>query len=134
MTGFYSVALFLVGLTSVARAEQFDFIDLDKADTGSIGGYIVRYLVSSSTQCITVQTAIPGSGRDWAKGEKICSLEGKINFDDYTSVQVVNGSFVDGKLYFDIRVIPRQPIIEEQKRCEVIFEGARADRLLCRNE
>lgn len=99
--------------------------------TGQAAGKARRYSTHIHSACIFIDTfRFQGDGKPVSQ-RKICELEGKSMYTDYTDVSFNAGEFHNNKLYFELSVTPIAPVGEEIKLCEVTFPKNGASKLKC---
>ena len=117
------------------RDKKLDYDGVVYAGTGSVAGIpIVRYLAWSEDACILIQNMIPRGRGEVSAEKKICSLEGASFYKGSGGVDFKEGVFRDGKLFFELGVIPLDGLDETIKYCEVVFDNGVADHLSCKDK
>ena len=126
--------LFALVCANQAIAKDFDYRNVAMAGTGSVGDLFIRYLLPLNESCLLIQNLVPGKLGEVSAQKEICSLDGKKIDSDFAAVDLKEGVFKGGRLFFEIGVTPFEPVGETIMSCEVIFSHELADHLFCKKK
>ncbi|MEQ7921636.1 hypothetical protein ABQX22_20755 [Xanthomonas sp. WHRI 1810A] len=127
----FLIPALILSLAAPTDAKEFNYSRVLMAGTGDLGNTFVRYLYSSETPCLVIQSLVPGGKGKVSAQQEICSIDGKSFYDGYTYVDFKSGKFENGKLFFDVGITPLKSASETSVLCEVIFKDELADHLSC---
>lgn len=126
--------IFILSIQNTALSQNINYDKIYTAKTGQIDKYLVRYIQTFDNPCIIVQTIAPGTGGEVIKTKEICSIEEKKIEDEYTDVDLKDGSFEDNVLLLEIGITPTTTTGEIIKICTISLLGDTPQEIQCKTK